>query len=122
MAADLAALGGHQPGVNVPRTGDWYHDRGIWLEVGTVDPGGQWAMIHCTIPPVLSENPFAVRRGGWAWDKEQPTPGGTFPAGWTRAEPPGDEDRASWPPVPEPAGRYRGERPCGTTCRHGWDR
>jgi hypothetical protein len=108
------AMLSHEAGVNVPRAGDWYHDQGVWVEVGTVDPGGGWAMIHCTIPP----GPRGSRIGpGWAWDKEQPLIGGTFPAGWTRADPPPEDERAGWVPVRAPVGAWR-PRPCGTSGAH----
>lgn len=63
-----------------PRQGDRYTWCGVLIEVGEVDPGGRWAMIQCAVTRQIgSGRPFTHE-----WDKEQPTPGGEFPADWIR--------------------------------------
>lgn len=58
------------------KTGDKYRDRGIVIEVGEVDPDGQWAMIHCTV------NNWRGTGNKREWDKQQPLVDGRFPGSW----------------------------------------
>ena len=65
-----------------PRTGDRYEWHGLTIEVGEVDPGGAWAMIHCTTPRETWDHKHWTQE----WDKQQPTPAGRFPADWQPIE------------------------------------
>lgn len=76
---------------NIPQTGDWYtsHGGGVFIEVGEIDPEGNWAMIHVSVRRDNSYNPpgepkFTVQ----LWDKQQPLnfPGhpGRFPDDWVK--------------------------------------
>jgi hypothetical protein len=70
--------------VNRPRTGDKYKWCGILIEIGDVDPGGRWAIIHRTWPEndrgALGIVPAHTS------DKEQPTPDGKLPDDWELIE------------------------------------
>lgn len=66
--------------------GDKYEWHGIDIEVTGIDPGGRFAVIHCVIPAEPNVGPYDQRRFAREWDKEQPTPDGTFPADWNKID------------------------------------
>jgi hypothetical protein len=43
-------------------------------------------MIHCVIPADPEAGPYDRLRHSNEWDKQQPTPDGSFPADWVRDE------------------------------------